>query len=154
MCYISSGSAVWDSVGFTQVQPSSVFLKYMFVDEVKDHDHQSQEFIVKLWLIDDVSCNNTCSYKEFSILSILFSNEPQIQSHWVWGFLCISQFAFPSVCVCVCVCVSKRERERCLWRQRRCLDYFFDVRALGARDRQPDITLLNPKGFGYNHLKK
>ena len=44
----------------------------MFMDEAKGLDHQSQEFIVEIWLINGVSRNDTCSHKEISILHICF----------------------------------------------------------------------------------
>lgn len=53
----------WVHLGSTPIGPA----KIMFMDVVKGRDHQSQEFIVKLKLINDVPRNSTCSRSEISI---------------------------------------------------------------------------------------
>ncbi len=89
--------------------------------------------VVKPWLINDVSHSDTCSYNEISILSVSFSDNPQIQTHWMWDPVCFAK----CVCVSVYVCVNVLEKELVLgglWHQRRCLNDSFDVWALGAWD--------------------
>lgn len=71
-------------------------LSYMFTDGVIGHDHQSLEFIVKFWLINGMSRNNTCSCNEICILSA--SSNLESPKH-VFNFHSLHG----QVCVCVCV---------------------------------------------------
>lgn len=74
----------------------------MFMDEAKGHDHQSQEFIVEFWLINDVSRNDTCSHKEINILNICFwiiLKFRFIECEAFWASWWKSQFALPDVSV-------------------------------------------------------
>lgn len=81
----------------------------MFVDEVEGHDHQSREFIVKFWLINDVSHSNTCSHNEISTLSILFLIFPISESLTVTRYVHLAVSCEKHVCVCVNVWQSKCE---------------------------------------------
>lgn len=68
----------------------------MFMDEVIGRDRQSQDFIVQVWLINDLSRGTTCFYGKIMHIIWIFS--------WHSSNVSMSEFVF--VCVRVCVCVS------------------------------------------------
>lgn len=124
---------------------------YSFMHDVKGHDHRSQEFIVKFPLINDVSCNGTCSCDELSILSVSLCDDRQILIGWM------GRFPF-TVHSANCLCVTQNAFGG-LRHQRRCLQYFFDGWALGVWDTHLYTILLSRKVgvfffFCYNHFKK
>lgn len=99
--------------------------------------------LLGFWLINDVSRDGTCSRTEINLPTVFYSAIPQVFSSLgvrVWflqlPLLGVCEYQRGSEMVCVCVW---EEEEVGVQRQRWCLRYIFDVWALGARDKQPNI---------------
>lgn len=97
MLAVPSVTAQWfhPGLGFSEVQPPSLSLSHTFMDEVKGRGGCSHEFLVRLWLINDVSRDGTCSTSKISMVTVfIISWSP------IFSSVNVSvSFASPSVCM-------------------------------------------------------